>query len=73
MRPDNEGRFVSDYITQKATDNILIAAGGLEDAMGVRSADNETDLCLRASHHMRCDTAAVLAIFNNYSSSPNGL
>lgn len=38
--PDNKGdfaRFLSEYITEKATQKILIAAGGFEDAMEVRS------------------------------------
>ena len=45
--PDDKGdlaRFLSEYITKKATDKILIAAGGFEDEMEVRSSDNETNV-----------------------------
>lgn len=60
-------RFLSEYITEKATLKILCNSGWrVEDAMEVLSSDNETDVSvLRASHHIRCDTAAVLARYTD--------
>ena len=67
---DNKGdlaRFLSEYITEKATLKILCNSGWrVEDAMEVLSSDNETDVSvLRASQHIRCDTAAVLARYTD--------
>ena len=67
---DNKGdlaRFLSEYITEKATLKILFNSGWrVEDAMEVLSSYNETDVSvLRASHHIRCDTAAALARYTD--------
>lgn len=60
-------RFLSEYMTEKATLKIVCNSGcRVEDAMEVLSSDNETDVSvLRASHHIRCDTAAVLARYTD--------
>ena len=67
---DNKGdlaRFLSEYIMTKATLKILCNSDWwVEDAVEVLSSDNETDVSvLRASHHIRCDTAAVLARYTD--------
>ena len=63
--PDDKGdlaRFLSEYITKKATDKILIAAGGLKTKRKcAHQIIKQTSFVVRASHEKQILTSYCTA------------